>query len=59
MINVTRVKKTGKIVYEMGKAGPNHTYVLFPYGRTTKNGMKGNIQSVRNSNLITDRETLA
>jgi len=58
MIDVTRVKKTGKIVYNMGKAGSNHTWCLFPFGHTSKSGNRGHIQPVRNENLITDREKL-
>jgi hypothetical protein len=58
MLEVTRVKKTRQIVYPMGKADSNHTLCLFPFKKKTKKGNWGVTQSVRNDNLITDREIL-
>jgi hypothetical protein len=58
MLEVTRVKKTRQIVYPMGKAGFNHTLCLFPFKKKTKKGMWGVTQSVRNDNLVTDREIM-
>lgn len=57
MLDVWRIKKTREIVYPMGKAdGNNHTLVLFQHKRQTKAGNYGNIRTVRNDNLIKDRE---
>ena len=54
-VDVCRLKKSNKIVYPLGKNGNNHTNVLFPFGRKSKNGMRGEIMSVRNDNLIYER----
>ena len=56
MENVTRIKKTRQIVYPVGKATSNHTWCLFPFGRVSNKGNQGVVQSVRNDNLVTDRE---
>lgn len=55
-MNVTRMKKTGKIVYEMGKCDNNHTSVLFPFGRKTRKGKLGVCQPVRNENLKNEKQ---
>lgn len=57
MIDVTRIKKTKEIVWPMGKADSNHTLCLFKL-KNPKNGKRGVIQSVRNDNLIKDKEVI-
>lgn len=54
METVTRIKKTMEIVQRMGPADSMHTYCLF----ATPNAKhrKGVIQSVRNDNLMTDKD---
>ena len=56
MLDVHRIKKSKQIVYQLGKADNNHTLVLFPLKNKTKKGNYGAIQSVRNDNIIKDRE---
>lgn len=58
MLSVTRIKKTKQIVFPVGKADANHTLVLFPYNRTSKKGHRGCVQSVRNDNLVSDKELM-
>lgn len=58
MLEVTRIKKTGKIVYPVGKQDSMHTLVLFPHETKTNRGDLGVVQAVRNENLKKDRETL-
>lgn len=57
MLEVTRIKKTGAIVYPVGKQDSMHTLVLFPYKRKSNRGDLGVVQAVRNENLKKDRET--
>lgn len=54
-VDVCRLKKTGKIVYPLSKESSNHTNVLLPFGRQVKSGMRGTVMSVRNDNLIYER----
>lgn len=58
MLEVTRIKKTGKIVYPIGMKDSTHTLVLFPHETKTHRGNLGVVQPVRNENLKKDRETL-
>lgn len=58
MDKITRIKKTGKVVYPVGKADSMHTFCLFPFGFVSKNGSRGVVQPVKNDNLITDRDSL-
>lgn len=57
MDKITRVKKTGKIVYPIGKADSMHTLCLFPFEFVSKKGGRGVVQPVKNDNLVTDRES--
>ena len=58
MLSVTRIKKTKQIVYPVGKADANHTLCLFPLKKMTKKGHRGAVQSVRNDNLVSDKEQM-
>jgi len=56
MLDVHRIKKTKEIVYPVGKADNNHTLVLFRHKNQTKAGNWGHIQTVRDENIVKDRE---
>ena len=56
MLDVYRIKKTREIVYPLGKADNNHTLVLFRNKTKSNKGNWGNIRSVRDENIIKDRE---
>jgi hypothetical protein len=56
MLDVWRVKKTGEIVYPLGKHDSNYTLCLFKNKNQTKAGNYGNVRAVRTNNLIKDRE---
>ena len=57
MDSVTRIKKTKQIVYKVGPADSMHTWCLFPLETPTKKGNRAVLQSVKNDNLVTDRES--
>lgn len=56
MLDVHRIKKTGQIIYPLGKHDNNYTLCLFPFKRETVNGKRAAIQIVRNENIVKDRE---
>lgn len=57
MLEVTRIKKTRQIVYPVGTSDRSgYTEVLFPFGFISNKGNRGIVQSVKNSNLVKDRE---
>jgi len=58
MLEITRIKKTREIVYIIDKVDSEHTLCLFPFKEKSKKGFLGVAQSVRNSNLIRDREII-
>jgi hypothetical protein len=58
MLEVTRIKKTNQIVYTIDKVDSEHTLCLFPFKEKSKKGNLGVTQSVRNSNLVRDREII-
>ena len=58
MLEVTRIKKTRQIVYVIDKADSEHSLCLFPFKEKSKKGFLGVTQSVRNSNLVRDREII-
>jgi len=59
MLDVWRVKKTGQIVHPIMSAEKNgYTLCLFPFKRKSIDGNYGSIQSVKNENLVKDREAL-
>jgi hypothetical protein len=58
MLEVTRIKKTNQIVYTVDKIDSEHTLCLFPFKEKSKKGYLGVTQSVRNSNLVRDREII-
>jgi hypothetical protein len=53
---VTRIKKTGEIVYPVGQADSMHTYCLFKHPRRTKKGNLADIRPVKNDHLTRDGE---
>ena len=53
---VTRIKKTGEIVYPVGQADSMHTNCLFPFARISKKGKRGDIRPVKNDHLTRDGE---
>lgn len=55
MLKVWRIKKTKQIVYPIGES-PNKEYTLclFPFGRESRRGHRGAVQSVRKDNLYED-----
>jgi len=55
-VDVCRLKKTGKIVYSLGKVDSKHTSVLYPFGRKTRSGNYGTVMNVRNDNLVFERD---
>lgn len=55
-VDVCRLKKTGKIVYALGKEGNGYTCVLYPFGRQAKSGNYGHVMTVRNDNLVFERD---
>jgi len=60
MLTVTRIKKTSKIVHPIGANGSKYTWCLFPYEDEYRSDRtkRGAIQSVKNENLVRDREDL-
>lgn len=55
--SVTRIKKTRQIVQKVGPADSMHTWCLFPLDKPSKKGNRAVLQSVKNDNLVTDRES--
>lgn len=53
---IARMKKTGKIGYEMGKCGSNHTMILFPFDKKSTNGRLGVCQPVKNENVKIEKQ---
>ena len=56
MLEVHRIKKTKEIVFPIGKADNNHTLCLFRFKEKSRAGKYGVIQSVRDDNIVKDRE---
>jgi hypothetical protein len=56
MNNVTRIKKTGKIVHVIDKVDSMHSLVLFPFDFVSRKGNRGATQRVRTSNLVQTNE---
>jgi hypothetical protein len=56
MNNVTRIKKTGKIVHVIDKVDSMHSLVLFPFDFVSRKGNRGVAQRVRTSNLVQTNE---
>lgn len=59
-MDIYRMKKTKKIVYVMGDASSNHSYVLWPFedGFISKKGNRSDLRIVRNDNLQRDKDVL-
>lgn len=58
MMEVTRLKKSKKIVHVLGPASTDYTWVVIPLDEQSRKGNRGDVCKVRNSNLVTDREAL-
>ena len=58
MLDVWRIKKTKEIVHPIG-AAPKNGYILclFPFKERSRRGKYGDLRSVKNENLVKDRET--
>ena len=57
-MDIYRMKKTKKIVYMMGAADSNHSFVLWPLGFKSKKGNLADLRIVRNDNLQRDKDVL-
>lgn len=55
-MKITRIKKTGQVVYEIASKDSLRTLCLFPFAHKSRKGQRGVIQAVNNSNLIRTKE---
>jgi len=57
MLDVWRIKKTKQIVYPVGAAVKGgYTDVILPFDGVTRAGNRATILTVKNDNLMKDRE---
>ena len=53
---IARMKKTGRIGYDMGKCGNNHRMILFPFDKPSHDGKLGVCQPVRDENVRVEKQ---
>lgn len=51
-MKVTKIKKTGQVVYQLGRVDSQHQLVLVVFDTITRKGNRGVVQTVRDDNLI-------